>query len=175
MGINFKRENILNLLLTLKVSLFIMKLENYLKPQFINMDLESRDKKAVLEELSKPLSTYSKIENDELVKILLERERLGSTGIGSGIAIPHGKVKGLDSLMIGFGLSKNGVNFESMDDKPAFIFFVIVTPEDSTGDHLKVLAKISRLLRDSNLRDQIKNASTHEELLDIIIENDTDD
>ncbi|MDY0360240.1 MAG: PTS sugar transporter subunit IIA [Desulforegulaceae bacterium] len=152
-----------------------MKLKNYILPEFIIMDLESRDKKAVLEELSKPLSAYSKIENDELVKILLERERLGSTGIGSGIAIPHGKVKGLDSLMIGFGLSKNGVNFESMDDKPAFIFFVIVTPEDSTGDHLRVLAKISKLLRDNNLRDQIKNASSYEDIIQIINENDADD
>jgi PTS system nitrogen regulatory IIA component len=152
-----------------------MKLKNYILPEFIIMDLESRDKKAVLEELSKPLSAYSQIENDELVKILLERERLGSTGIGSGIAIPHGKVKGLKRLMIGFGLSKNGVNFESMDDKPAFIFFVIVTPEDSTGDHLRVLAKISKLLRDNNLRDQIKNASSYEDIIQIINENDADD
>ncbi|MCB9482191.1 MAG: PTS sugar transporter subunit IIA [Desulfobacteraceae bacterium] len=152
-----------------------MKLKNYLLPQFINMDLESRDKKAVLEELAKPLSAYSGVDSDELVRTLLERERLGSTGIGSGIAIPHGKVKGLEKLMIGFGLSKNGVSFESMDDKPAFIFFVIVTPEDSTGDHLRVLAKISRLLRDGSLREQIKNASAYEEILDIITENDTDD
>jgi len=152
-----------------------MKLKNYLLPEFINMDLESRDKKAVLEELSKPLSACSGVDNDELVRTLLERERLGSTGIGKGIAIPHGKVKGLNNLMIGFGLSKNGVSFESMDDKPAFIFFLIVTPEDSTGDHLRVLAKISKILRDNNIREQIKNASTSDEVLDIIDENDADD
>ncbi|MGE4518145.1 MAG: PTS sugar transporter subunit IIA [Desulfobacteraceae bacterium] len=152
-----------------------MKLKNYLLPEFINMDLESRDKKGVLEELAAPLSKHSGINNDELVKILLERERLGSTGIGNGIAIPHGKVKGLEKLMIAFGLSKNGVNFESMDDKPAYIFFVIVTPEDSTGDHLRVLAKISKILRDNAVKDQIKNASNSEEILDIINENEPND
>ncbi|MDY0132914.1 MAG: PTS sugar transporter subunit IIA [Desulforegulaceae bacterium] len=152
-----------------------MKLKDYLLPEFINMDLKSRDKKAVLEELAVPLSKYSGIENNDLVKILLERERLGSTGIGKGIAIPHGKVAGLEKLMIGFGLSQNGVSFESIDDKPAFIFFTIVTPEDSSGDHLKVLAKISSILRDSSIRKQIKTASTSEEILDLIDENDPND
>jgi PTS system nitrogen regulatory IIA component len=152
-----------------------MELKNYLLPEFINMDLESRDKKSVLEELAAPLSKHSKIKSDELVKILLERERLGSTGIGKGIAIPHGKVKGLDKLMIGFGLSRKGVNFESMDDKPVFIFFVIITPEDSTGDHLKVLAKISKILRSDEIRQQIKNASDSEEILDIISEYEPND
>ena len=152
-----------------------MKLYDYIRPEFMNLDLQSRDKKAVIEELALPLAKYAEMERDELVKVLLERERLGSTGIGSGIAIPHGKVKGLDKLMIGFGLSSKGVSFEALDNRPAFLFFVIVTPEDSTGDHLKVLAKISRLLRKGNVREQLMKSSKTEDIIKLISDNDIDD
>ncbi|PID78296.1 MAG: PTS fructose transporter subunit IIA [Deltaproteobacteria bacterium] len=152
-----------------------MKLYNYIKPDFINLDIKAKDKKGVIEELAAPLSEYAGIERDELVKTLLERERLGSTGIGKGIAIPHGKVKNLKELMIGFGLSPDGVNFDSIDNKPVFIFFVIITPDNSTGDHLRVLAKISRLLRENEIREEIIRVSDKEEVLKLIEDNDTND
>lgn len=150
-----------------------MKLYDYIKPEFMNLDLQSMDKKGAIEELAAPLAEYAQIDRDELVKTLLERERLGSTGIGNGIAIPHGKVQDLKELMIGFGLSSKGVSFESMDDKPAYIFFVIVTPESSTGVHLRVLAKISKILRDKNIRDELMTASKKEAILKLIADNDT--
>lgn len=152
-----------------------MKLYDHIRPEFMNLDLQSRDKKAVIEELAQPLAEFAEMDRDELVKTLLERERLGSTGIGKGIAIPHGKVKGLEKLMIGFGQSSKGVEFESLDNKPAFLFFVIVTPEDSTGDHLKILAKISKLLREDEIREKIMVSTKTDEILRIISENDIDD
>jgi len=152
-----------------------MKLIDYIKPEFMQLNLESRDKKGVIEELCQPLAEYSGVNRDNLVKILLERERLGSTGIGSSIAIPHGKVKGLEHLMIGFGLSSKGVNFEAIDSKPVYLFFVIITPEDSTGDHLKVLAKISKILRDKEVRSSIIKSAEKEEILKIISDNDSND
>jgi PTS system nitrogen regulatory IIA component len=104
----------------------------------------------------------------------MERERLGSTGIGGGIGIPHGKLKELQELSLGFGLSRAGVDFESMDGKPTHIFFLLLTPENSTGLHLKVLARISRILKNELLKDKLLAATTAEEIYAIIEEEDED-
>jgi PTS system nitrogen regulatory IIA component len=104
----------------------------------------------------------------------MERERLGSTGIGGGIGIPHGKLKGLDSLHLGFGLSRQGVDFESMDGRPTRIFFLLVTPENSTGLHLKVLARISRILKNESFREKLLAAENRETIQAIIREEDED-
>ncbi|MBW1724937.1 MAG: PTS sugar transporter subunit IIA, partial [Deltaproteobacteria bacterium] len=98
-----------------------MKILDVLLKEAILSDLKANDKKGVLEELVTPVARIADINHDYLVKVLIERERLGSTGIGEGIGIPHGKVKNLDSLMLGFGLSKKGVDFDSMDGQPAHI------------------------------------------------------
>jgi PTS system nitrogen regulatory IIA component len=87
------------------------------------------------------------IETRQLVRVLMERERLGSTGIGGGIGIPHGKMERLTSLVLGVGISHQGVDFESLDGRPTRIFFLLMTPENSAGLHLKLLARISRLLK----------------------------
>lgn len=102
----------------------------------------------------------------------MDRERLGSTGIGGGIGIPHGKLKDLDSLVLGFGLSRKGVDFESMDGRPTYIFFLLVTPENSTGLHLKLLARISRILKNEPFRERLLNAANRDEILSIIQEED---
>jgi len=136
------------------------------------VDLKSVDKKGVLEELSAPLTGITQTDRNDLVKILMDRERLGSTGIGGGIAIPHGKMKGLETLILGFGLSRKGVNFESMDNRPSHIFFLLLTPENSTGVHLKLLARISKLLKDETVKERLFHASTPEEVLDIIQDHD---
>ena len=122
-----------------------MKILDVLPKDAILADLKAQDKKGILEELVEPISRLKEVNREELVRVLMERERLGSTGIGSGIGIPHGKLKDLDGLVLGFGLSRKGVDFESMDNRPTHIFFLLVTPENSTGLHLKLLARISKI------------------------------
>jgi PTS system nitrogen regulatory IIA component len=102
----------------------------------------------------------------------MERERLGSTGIGGGIGIPHGKIKDLESLVLGFGLSRKGIDFESIDGEPTHIFFVLITPEDSTGLHLKLLARISRILKNDHFKERLLNATDRDEIFEIIKEED---
>jgi len=149
-----------------------MKILDTLQKEAIIGDLKSTDKKEVLEELVTPIAGMIDVELEELVRILMERERLGSTGIGGGIGIPHGKLKNLDSLVLGFGLSRKGVDFESMDGRPTHIFFVLLSPENSTGLHLKLLARISKLLKDEDFKDKLLNAADSEALYNII---ETDD
>jgi len=104
----------------------------------------------------------------------MERERLGSTGIGGGIGIPHGKLKNLESLVLGFGLSRKGVDFESIDGRPTHLFFLILTPENSTGLHLKLLARISRILKNDSFKKKLLKATDSNEVYSIIREIDED-
>ena len=149
-----------------------MRILDALKKEAVIADLKSVDKKGVLEELSGPVSKLFQIEQDDLVDILMEREQLGSTGIGGGIGIPHGKLKGLDSLLLGFGLSRRGVDFESMDGRPTHIFFLLVTPENSTGLHLKLLARISRILKNDPFKAKLMAADSAADIISIIAEED---
>jgi PTS system nitrogen regulatory IIA component len=149
-----------------------MKILEILKREAIIADLQATNKKSVLEELVVPVSAIAGIEPEILFKVLLERERLGSTGIGNGIGIPHGKLKDLEDMVIGFGLSRTGVEFESIDGDPTHIFFVLMTPENSTGLHLKLLARISRILKNDAFRDRLMKATDSEEIYHIIEEED---
>jgi len=149
-----------------------MKILDVLQKEIIVPNLEAIDKKGVLEELVKPVSFVSKISSNDIMHVLMERERLGSTGIGDGIGIPHGKLKNLESLVLGLGISHKGVDFESIDDRPAYIFFLLITPEDSTGLHLKVLARISRLLKNNLFKQQLLNAYDSDKIIEIIKEED---
>jgi PTS system nitrogen regulatory IIA component len=150
-----------------------MKLSEILKPECIISDLKAHDKKGALEELSQVLTEQDpSLNKGYLLQVLLERERLGSTGIGEGIALPHGKVKKLDRLLISFGRSMEGLGFDSVDEKPAYLFFLLVAPENSAGAHLQALAKISRLLKDSNFRHRLMDANTRDEIFKIIMDRD---
>ncbi|MCP4746149.1 MAG: PTS sugar transporter subunit IIA [Desulfobacteraceae bacterium] len=151
-----------------------MKILSVLKKEYININLHAKDKKGVLDELVTPVAQTTGANHDELVKVLLERERLGSTGIGNGIGIPHGKLKNLNELILAFGLSKKGVNFESMDGRPTHIFFLLLTPEDSAGLHLKLLARISRLLKDEDFKHLLLNAKDSQEIMSVIDAEDKD-
>jgi PTS system nitrogen regulatory IIA component len=137
-------------------------------------DLKAQDKKGILEELVEPISRLKEVNREELVRVLMERERLGSTGIGSGIGIPHGKLRDLDGLVLGFGLSRKGIDFESMDNRPTHIFFLLVTPENSTGLHLKLLARISKILKHDPFRERLLKAADRDEIYAIIKEEDAD-
>lgn len=149
-----------------------MKILDVLKQEAIVADLQARNKKGVLEELVVPVAGIAGIDQETLVKVLLERERLGSTGIGNGIGIPHGKLKDLEELVIGFGLSRKGVDFESIDGQPTHIFFVLMTPENSTGLHLKLLARISRILKNEPFRERLMAAADNDAIYRIIEEED---
>ncbi len=149
-----------------------MKILDVLQQEAILDDLKSKTKKGILEELVVPVARIAGVNQEELVRVLMEREKLGSTGIGSGIAIPHGKLKDLDSLVLGFGLSRRGVDFESIDGQPAHIFFTLITPENSTGLHLKLLARISRILKDDQFKERLLNATDGAEIFNIIKEVD---
>jgi PTS system nitrogen regulatory IIA component len=152
-----------------------MKILDVLLKEAILPDLKANDKKGVLEELVTPVARIADINHDYLVKVLMERERLGSTGIGEGIGIPHGKVKGLESLVLGFGLSKKGVDFDSMDGQPAHIFFLLLTPENSTGLHLKLLARISRILKNEPFKQRLLHATNRDEIYSIIEEEEEEE
>ena len=151
-----------------------MKICDVLKKETILPDLQAQNKKGILEELVAPVSEIAGIDQEHLVKVLMEREQLGSTGIGGGIGIPHGKLKEIDTLLLGFGLSRNGVDFESLDGQRTHIFFLLITPEDSTGLHLKLLARISRILKDEPFKTRLLNATSGDEILKIIQEEDED-
>jgi PTS system nitrogen regulatory IIA component len=149
-----------------------MKILDVLDKEAILVDLKSDDKKGVLEELVTPAARIAGVNHEEVMRVLLDREQLGSTGIGGGIGIPHGKLKGLKSLVLGFGLSRKGVDFESIDGKPTHIFFLLVTPENSTGLHLKLLARISRILKNDLFKERLMQATDSVEILSIIKEED---
>jgi len=151
-----------------------MKILDVLHKEAIIIDLKALDKKGVLEELVEPVARIAGLKHDYLVRVLMERERLGSTGIGEGIGIPHGKLKDLDSLILGFGLSRKGVDFEAMDGQPAHIFFLLVTPENSTGLHLKLLARISRILKNDYFKQKLLTANDSDEIYAIIKEEEED-
>lgn len=149
-----------------------MKILDILDKKSIIADLKSNDKKGVINELVASAASVAGLDHEVVVRVLMERERLGSTGIGGGVGIPHGKLKGLKSLVLGFGLSRKGVDFESMDGKPTHIFFLLVTPENSTGLHLKLLARISRILKNDLFKQKLLEAAGSEEILSIIKEED---
>ncbi len=148
---------------------------DFLCEKAISPSLQATDKKGAIEELVGLLIEAGKIDAKDrvrLVKSLLSRETLGSTGIGQGIGIPHGKLEGVRELVAAFGLSQQGVNFESLDGEPVHIFFLLVAPEDSTGPHLKALARISRLLKDKFFRNTLRKAKSAEEILTVVRKED---
>jgi nitrogen PTS system EIIA component len=135
--------------------------------------LTGTSKTAVLRELAEHLAQqHREIDAGRLVEVLWERERLGSTAIGDGIAIPHGKMPGLQGVIGIFGRHVAGVDFDSLDGSPTHLFFLLVAPEDSVGQHLKALARVSRLLKDRAFRDRLVGAADGAEIFRLIREED---
>jgi PTS system nitrogen regulatory IIA component len=152
-----------------------MKIFDLLAPERIMPDLQATNKRGVLEELSKTLIEGTNgLSLQTVMEVLLDRERLGSTGIGDNIAIPHGKIAQLSELKLSFGRSLKGVDFDSMDGKPSHIFFLLLAPADSAGLHLKALAKISRMLMSQSFRDNLMKAAGVEEIYRLIAERDAE-
>jgi PTS system nitrogen regulatory IIA component len=151
-----------------------MKIMDFLNKKAISVNVKAQDKEGVIRELINLLSNATEIKNkEELIKAILAREALGSTGIGQGVGIPHAKSQSVKELVAAFGLSKNGVDFDSLDGEPVHIFFLLLAPEESAGPHLKALARISRMLKDKYFRELLKKAKDENEVLRIIQEEDS--
>ncbi|MCM8767426.1 MAG: PTS sugar transporter subunit IIA [Candidatus Omnitrophica bacterium] len=150
-----------------------MKIVDYLKEDCINTNLKSRDKKSVLKEMIKMLEKNGYIKDSEkILEAVMDREKLGSTGIGQGIAIPHVKTDQVNEIICALGLSQTGVDFDSLDGEPVYIIFLVLAPTKSIGQHLKTLAKIARLLKDKVFRNALRSCKTPEEAIKIIKEDE---
>lgn len=146
-----------------------MKIMDFLSRDAIVVDLKATDKRSAIIELIDVLENTKKVrKTDEIINVVLEREKLGSTGIGQGVAIPHGKTDVLQEQMGVLGISRKGVEFNSLDGEIVHIIFLLVGPAEVAGQHLKALSRISRLFRDKFLRQAIKNATTTEDVVKII-------
>ncbi|MFH1640389.1 MAG: PTS sugar transporter subunit IIA [Candidatus Omnitrophota bacterium] len=152
-----------------------MKILEFLSKKAIIVDIKSVKKEDVIRELVESLVSAEEIEGrnqSKLIEALIARESLGSTAIGQGVAIPHAKIEGVKKLVAAFGLSKKGVDFDSLDGESAHIFFLLVAPQDSAGPHLKALARISRLLKDKYFRDNLRACQDDMSVLKIIGQED---
>jgi PTS system nitrogen regulatory IIA component len=151
-----------------------MKIMDILVKDAVILNLGVKSKHEVLSEMANALAKVEpEIEADRLIEVLLEREALQSTGIGEGVAIPHGKMVGLDRLVATFARSPEGVDFDSIDGQATHHFFLLVVPEHSGGQYLKALARISRFFRDAAFRQRLSEVETLEEVIGTIEEEDT--
>jgi PTS system nitrogen regulatory IIA component len=150
-----------------------MKILDILAPEAVIPALRATTKSDALQEIAALLaSLHPEIDRSRLVQVLQDREALGSTAIGEGIAIPHGKLSGVANVVAAFARSERGIDFDSLDGKPTHLFFLLVAPEDSAGAHLKALARVSRLLKDKAFRDRLAAGGTADQLFAIIKEED---
>lgn len=150
-----------------------MKILDYLSEDDILSRLQASSREGVIREMVDHLKESGKIDDPEtLVNILLDREVLGSTGIGHGVAIPHGRLGGIDDILLVFGRSPEGVDFDAHDGEPVNLFFLLVAPEDSAGLHLKTLARISRIVKNPECRKALLNSEDKNTLYHTIEEED---
>ena len=152
-----------------------MKIMDFLSKRAVVTDLKSTKKEDILRELVDVLITANEIEKrhrSKLIEALMARETLGSTAIGQGVGIPHAKSDCVKRLVATFGLSRKGVNFDSLDGEPVYIFFLLLAPADSAGPHLKALARISRLLKDKYFRDSLRQCQDDKSVIRIITQED---
>jgi PTS system nitrogen regulatory IIA component len=150
-----------------------MKIVDLIKRDMVVPALQATDKRGILEELAAYMATrHARIERGTLARVLIEREQLASTAIGEGVAIPHGKLASVGEIVACLGRAPSGVEFDSMDGLPTFLFFVLVAPESSTGAHLKALARISRVFKDADFRRRLLAASDADAMYTVVAEED---
>ncbi|MBI3039475.1 PTS sugar transporter subunit IIA [bacterium] len=150
-----------------------MQLVEALKGNLIALDFKAEGKDDVIESIVKAVEVGGYVADaNGLRNALVEREKLGTTGVGGGVAIPHARCTAINDVTVAFFRSTNGVNFNSIDNKPVFLMFVLLAPLSSSGDYLKLLAKISRLLRHDEFRNALMEAQTPGEILEIVQEHE---
>ena len=146
-----------------------MKIVDLISREMIIPSLSAKTKPAIIRELAEHLAELTpSVQSDELAKVLIDREGLASTAIGEGVAIPHGKLPSVHDIVACIGRARQGVDFDSMDGQPTFLFFVMVAPESSTGAHLKALARISRVFKDGEFRRRLLEAADADSMYEII-------
>ncbi|HOV89308.1 MAG TPA: PTS sugar transporter subunit IIA [Syntrophorhabdaceae bacterium] len=151
-----------------------MKLQEILLESCVIDNIAASTKNDAIYELCGALKKAGLINNvQEVVDIIIERERLGSTGIGEGIAIPHGKMKGIKNILCAIGKSSKGIDFDAIDKKPVNIIFLLLAPEGSASMHLKMLSRISKILRDHSIRKRLLELKDAHEIYSYIIEEDS--
>ncbi len=147
-----------------------MHLTEILRPEMVWPQLKASTKPEVIRELARHMADNDKaLDETSIGEVLMERERLGSTGIRDGIAIPHGKVPGLNKMIIACGRSEKGIDFDAHDKRPTHLFFVLLAPESAAGQHLKALARLSRLLNDAKFREKLMTSKSAAEIFNKII------
>jgi len=150
-----------------------MKIVDLIKPEMILSSLSATSKPKIIRELAEYLAErHNDVPEKELARVLIDREALASTAIGEGVAIPHGKLSTVAEIVACIGRAKAGVDFDSMDGQPTYLFFVLVAPENSTGAHLKALARISRVFKDDGFRSRLLAAPDAESMYAVIAEED---
>jgi PTS system nitrogen regulatory IIA component len=146
-----------------------VKITDFLTPDRVIADLTEKEKSAVLKEMAGQLAgSESGLDATQILKVLQDREKISTTAIGEGVAIPHGKLPNVQKVSALFARSLQGVDFASLDGEPTYLFFTLIAPQDAAADHLKALARISRLLKDPDLRRRLLAAATNQELYNII-------
>jgi PTS system nitrogen regulatory IIA component len=151
-----------------------MEINDLLVPEGVVADLKATSKKQALQDLAKRAAEVSGLHERAIFDILMERERLGTTGVGNGIAIPHGKLASLDRLHGLFARLEQPIDFHAIDERPVDLIFVLLAPENAGADHLKALARISRLLRNNGICDKLRGTDSAEALFAILTESQED-
>lgn len=150
-----------------------MKIVDLIQPELILSSLSATSKPKIIRELAAYMAArHDNVQEKELARVLIDREALASTAIGEGVAIPHGKLSAVSHIVACIGRAKGGVDFDSMDGQPTYLFFVLVAPENSTGAHLKALARISRVFKDEDFRARLLAAPDAEAMFQVIAEED---
>lgn len=146
-----------------------MKISDYLNEELCLMELKAKNKKDVIKEIAEELDKHGAVvDRSKFVKDVLEREELGSTGIGDGVAIPHARTESVSGFLIGFGRSKNGVEFKALDGEPVSLFFLMGAHPDELNLYLRLLAELSKLLMNNAFRTELKNAKTSKDIVEIV-------
>jgi nitrogen PTS system EIIA component len=150
-----------------------VKITDFLGSDSVIPQLTSRDKPSAIEEMANLLaSCHRELEKTQVLDVFLERERISTTAIGDGVAIPHGKLPSVDRVLGVFARSQEGIDFASLDGEPTHLFFALIAPQNAAADHLKALARISRLLKDDTFRQRLMQAKGSQELYTLIAEED---
>jgi nitrogen PTS system EIIA component len=147
-----------------------MELGDLLSPQAVFPSLRAKDKKQALQEMAQKAATLTGLDAREIFETLLQRERLGSTGVGRAIAIPHGRMPALTRIVSVFARLEEPIDFEALDDEPVELIFLLLAPEHAGADHLKALARISRLLREPLTIEKLKSAKDRAALYSVLTE-----
>jgi nitrogen PTS system EIIA component len=145
-----------------------MELTDLISPNTVFVDLKATSKKHVLQELARRAAIATNCPERAILDVLLERERLGTTGIGQGIAIPHGKLEGINQVHGFFAKLGSGIDFDSMDDLPVDLIFLLLAPETAGADHLKALARVSRTLRDKGRCEKLRGSDSADAVFAIL-------